>query len=864
MPRPRATHKAYEHDTDGSDSLYTPPSSDEHTHTLTVGPITRQSAIDTWLEQIPLIKEPEAARKGSAFRPIAVKSKDNADKALSRPYISHNVRVPYTFRWGVETNSLQRAGQQANGWSSNGDALNADATILMKEQRSVEELMQANFMSLSVEEKTRVLLPLLPNLDLVTKEAYRSNDCADSDVHISITRKDEEFHAEQAELMAREQEALESDRVAKQHGQRYASQEPLPTIQHKHARLPLPQDFDRDDEGTHSEPGWYQNLLRDEGELPRAKGAWGCACGGGVGCSQCVCVTARGFATTSGEAENPASKSRTYNTAHHWLATHPYRTAVEHSGTLSSFIHEQSLHEADLSQHPKERPVHVVEQPTKRLQSLFDVSTTLSQSDKVGVFMEVTKGQFFVSEATDILQMCHGQLGMAGAMLDGSGIEYMRLLLEAWRNSTDTGLRVTNDMSHDDPIKNPAYSEKTGCRGCSLGCDSCCVIEHADLDNDCAVPWSCSGFDTVPKETTVEVRGLTSDQETDDPSDRRDAGARALCATAESVLNLTGDEIEPYVYLRRTQEHVPAVEEAAEDMVTDSDSQWTTEKDEVLLNLRATPGRKSWSKIDKKLGMPVDLCKMRWKTLKNKKKALESTQNVKVKKCLKKAEAALVQACIPDKGGFDSYIRHLNELIPEKELNVEVKSGGDLWGHRGEEAASCGDSGWGFGGGSQKATNASPDADDLYGSFDPPTMFSDPNNYPSPVSKPIASASKTYTVTYWATVESGDQTVHIPIDSDNISGPEKTILTGPAKKVWKWIQEKGLGDKVGLQNAFDLAKDMQDIFEDAAVKSEEEDRGSYGSRALSTCWSPPHPSCLPFPTRSQRVADTRGGWGCAC
>jgi hypothetical protein len=85
-------------------------------------------------------------------------------------------------------------------------------------------------------------------------------------------------------------------------------------------------------------------------------------------------------------------------------------------------------------------------------------------------------------------------------------------------------------------------------------------------------------------------------------------------------------------------------------------------------------------------------------------------------------------------------------------------------------------------------------------------------------SKPAEPVPNNYTVTYWATVECDDQTIHIPIDDNNISGPEKTILNGPAKKVWKWVQEKGLGGKVGLQDAFDLAQDLYgDDKEDACA-----------------------------------------------
>jgi hypothetical protein len=73
---------------------------------------------------------------------------------------------------------------------------------------------------------------------------------------------------------------------------------------------------------------------------------------------------------------------------------------------------------------------------------------------------------------------------------------------------------------------------------------------------------------------------------------------------------------------------------------------------------------------------------------------------------------------------------------------------------------------------------------------------------------PTALAPKTYSVTYWATVKCGDQTIHIPVDSTNTTSPEKIILDDPAKIVWKWVQEKGLGDTVGVKDAFDLAKDM--------------------------------------------------------
>jgi len=67
-------------------------------------------------------------------------------------------------------------------------------------------------------------------------------------------------------------------------------------------------------------------------------------------------------------------------------------------------------------------------------------------------------------------------------------------------------------------------------------------------------------------------------------------------------------------------------------------------------------------------------------------------------------------------------------------------------------------------------------------------------------------------VTYWATIESGGKMIRVPIDGRDVSGPEKSIVSKGMPKVWMWIHEKGLGDKVGLQDAFDLARSMREEF----------------------------------------------------
>lgn len=65
-----------------------------------------------------------------------------------------------------------------------------------------------------------------------------------------------------------------------------------------------------------------------------------------------------------------------------------------------------------------------------------------------------------------------------------------------------------------------------------------------------------------------------------------------------------------------------------------------------------------------------------------------------------------------------------------------------------------------------------------------------------------------YAVTYWVTIESGDEQIHVPIESMNVSGPEKSIVDGSMAKVWRWVHDKGLNDKIDLQDAFDLAQSM--------------------------------------------------------
>jgi hypothetical protein len=87
-----------------------------------------------------------------------------------------------------------------------------------------------------------------------------------------------------------------------------------------------------------------------------------------------------------------------------------------------------------------------------------------------------------------------------------------------------------------------------------------------------------------------------------------------------------------------------------------------------------------------------------------------------------------------------------------------------------------------------------------------------PTSTPKPQSMAIPKDLK---VTYWAKIESGEDMFQIPIDDKHVSGREKEIVSKSMPKVWKWVRDSKLGDKVGLEEAYELAKDMhgQDVKE---------------------------------------------------
>jgi hypothetical protein len=246
---------------------------------------------------------------------------------------------------------------------------------------------------------------------------------------------------------------------------------------------------------------------------------------------------------------------------------------------------------------------------------------------------------------------------------------------------------------------------------------------------------------------------------------------------------------------------------------------WTKAMDEKLMRCKTEDVKIRWAAIASSLGLTVQECKARFKAL----KPLKETPNPAEEKHSRKPDVkSSARAASPGVGGWDG------SSVGDWSLSYCNKC--DAWYH-------------------ESSHNCEADLAASGGNY-----LSQDNPAPSSLSgqqassyKPGASVPTSYTVTYWATIESGDKTVHLPIDSSNVSGTEKDIIEGSAgmKKVWKWVQEKGLSDKVSLQDAFDLAKDMHGKDEDDKSDVEEHKSEKATSRANSAWGRATSPSPLP-------------------
>jgi hypothetical protein len=290
-----------------------------------------------------------------------------------------------------------------------------------------------------------------------------------------------------------------------------------------------------------------------------------------------------------------------------------------------------------------------------------------------------------------------------------------------------------------------------------------------------------------------------------------------------------------------------------------NDQVWTKKQDQDLLCQKAFYPMRPWAQIADKVGLPPSMCRERFKVIRPEQSKPKLTkkqkQELKKKQCHKafvpKTIAGIAkqdtcpnsdvidasEICRDIFGNFEGYndaaFGGVNNTIPEQDdcwgsiasVSENPGTGDDTWGLA--DTSRC-DYGWpntriveddnvcGNGGGVEEGGCDDRGLGDSHPGLCSPSLT---ERVFGTKSTPVNPASKNYIVTYWATVECDDQIIHIPIDNNNISGPEKIILDGPARKVWKWIQEKGFSGKFGLQDAFDLAKDLHSDDEEEASNS---------------------------------------------
>ncbi|KAF2125436.1 hypothetical protein P153DRAFT_370097 [Dothidotthia symphoricarpi CBS 119687] len=225
---------------------------------------------------------------------------------------------------------------------------------------------------------------------------------------------------------------------------------------------------------------------------------------------------------------------------------------------------------------------------------------------------------------------------------------------------------------------------------------------------------------------------------------------------------------------------------------------WNEEMDQTLMNRKTENPEISWAKIGEELGMPGTVCKQRFSDIKPE----DWKPNTKTTPAKKSADQE-VEAQIKSAKAVLESDPSCGWTVPTPEPEVSMWRAG---------APNSGDE-WDSWDNNNHALDSG--VQDLLDCV--PQEFNSKNNktenfkrYPwSVTANQKQEEAMTYTVTYHAILKSGDQELRIPIDSKHVSGPEKDIADNNMKKVLKWVHDKGLDERISLQDAFDLAKDMQ-------------------------------------------------------
>ncbi|KAJ4309048.1 hypothetical protein N0V94_009106 [Neodidymelliopsis sp. IMI 364377] len=260
----------------------------------------------------------------------------------------------------------------------------------------------------------------------------------------------------------------------------------------------------------------------------------------------------------------------------------------------------------------------------------------------------------------------------------------------------------------------------------------------------------------------------------------------------------------------------PSVRDSGWSTPWDKSNDWSAGQDKVLMELK-DDGR-SWSYISWATGKSEAECHTRFEQIKlNKCKPKGKTSKTAAREAVPKEESASASDCWGAAGISNNHDGETNQdCWNVEDFIVEEDNGSVVHPEIKDDAASAND--WGYQGEflcricHMKACFCSV--------IPQPVLSRTP-----PASAWDVQLSIPYTVTYSATIVHKGRILHIPIDSMHVSGPEKSIIDGGMQTVWKWVQEKGLSDKVGLQDAFDLAKSIHEAEPDRKAMSEQSRRG---------------------------------------
>ena len=403
----------------------------------------------------------------------------------------------------------------------------------------------------------------------------------------------------------------------------------------------------------------------------------------------------------------------------------------------------------------------------------------------VDEFLEVANNSFTREEAFEILRMCGANLVAAVSVYrNAMGPEHLQQMLRAWLA----------------PLENAEF--RTAAR-----------FYTENVDNQ-GKPWG------VSSEKEVGIEG-DEGQPTPSLMSVREAFAFLGLEAYNSVdFDLLQKMFEHYLpWVEGIPEERQQLQQAYDTVFqhqNDNDC-WklcpvprTKVMDEELMKWKNEDAKIDWVAIADALGLTVPQCRVRFKALKPVKSSSSEPKERKVKEQHQKetVKATSVRTATPELGVWSTCCPGNESPADHHYCQKCGMKYCDDFGHECEADRAA------FGGDHP-----------AWGSVATPTDTAKPK-------PPIPTA---YTVTYWATIESGDERVNIPVDSSNISGLEKSIIEDSAemKKVWKWIQEKSLSDKVGLQDAFDLAKDMYGKDEDEEPVIEKPMPAEDTSRACS-------------------------------